>query len=257
MPTSLGFVIAALAGQAAALSDPARVPVVEPPAPASAPTQEPPVPNTLTEAERQAGWRLLFDGRTTAGWRGYGRPDMPPGWAVEDGALTRVGRGGDIVTDQAYADFELQVDWLVEPGGNSGIFYRGVEHPDPTRNPLFRSAPEMQVLDDERHADGQSPLTSAGALYGLYAAPRGAVRPAGQWNHARILVRGNRVEHWLNGIRVVTCELGSSDWNERVRQSKFNAWPEYGKARAGVIGLQDHGDRVAFRNLKIRVLTEP
>jgi len=210
-------------------------------------------PNTLTEAERAGGWRLLFDGKTRTGWHGYGRTGMPEGWQVVDGALTRVALAGDIVTDEKFADFELILDWKVAAAGNSGIFYRGVEDPDPREHPLFESAPEMQVLDDERHADGKSPLTSAGSLYGLYPAPGGVVKPAGEWNQARILVQGNRVEHWLNGTKVVAYELGSRDWSERVGKTKFAEWPGYGKSAEGVIGLQDHGDRVAYRNIKIRV----
>jgi len=211
-------------------------------------------PNTLTEAEKAAGWILLFDGVTTAGWHGYGKGEMPGGWQAVDGALTRVGPAGDVVTDQRYRDFELRLEWNVEAGGNSGIFYRGVEAKDPRRNPLFQSAPEMQVLDDEGHADGKSPLTSAGSNYGLHPAPRGVVRPAGQWNLARIVVKGDRVEHWLNDTRVVAYQLGDADWKARVENSKFAKWPEYGQAAEGVIGLQDHGDRVAYRNIKIRRL---
>jgi hypothetical protein len=183
------------------------------------------MPNQLTDAERAAGWRLLFDGKTAAGWHGYGRHDFPAGWQVVDGALTRVGAAGDIVTDERFRDFELTLDWKVAPGGNSGIFYRGTESADPEKHPLFESAPEMQVLDDARHADGESPLTSAGSNYGLYPAPRGVVRPANQWNRVRILVRGNHVEHWLNATKVVEYELGSADWKQRVRTSKFAKWP--------------------------------
>lgn len=211
-------------------------------------------PNQLTDEERAAGWRLLFDGTTTAGWHGYGRQEMPGGWQPVDGALTRVASAGDIVTNETFHDFELALEWKVGPGGNSGIFYRGIESADPRLEPLFQSAPEMQVLDDERHVDGKSPLTSAGANYGLYAPPRGVARPAGEWNAARIVVRGSHVEHWLNGVKVVEYELGSPEWAAKVAASKFNEWPKYGTAREGVIGLQDHGDRVAYRNIRIRVI---
>ena len=206
--------------------------------------------NTLTDAERAAGWRLLFDGRSTAGWRAYKQEGMSPGWSAVDGALTRVGPGSDIITTEQFGSFELALEWKVGPGGNSGIFYRAVEG----SGPIYYSAPEMQVLDDERHADGKSPLTSAGSNYGLYPAPRGIVKPVGEWNAARILVEGNRVEHWLNGVKVVAYELGSAEWSDKVRSSKFNQWPEYGKATKGHIGLQDHGDWVAFRSIKIRVI---
>ena len=209
-----------------------------------------PAPNTLTPAEVKADWRLLFDGSTTKGWRAYSGDSMPSGWKVVDGTLTRVAKAGDIITADTYRNFELSVDWKIAPGGNSGIFYRAA----PGSDAIYYSAPEMQVLDDAAHADGKDPLTSAGADYGLYPAPRGVVKPAGEWNSARIVVRGNHVEHWLNGKKLLEYELGSPDWTERVNQSKFKEWPEYGKAAEGYIGLQDHGDVVAFRNIKIRVL---
>lgn len=210
-----------------------------------------PAMTSSSRASAPAGeWRDLFDGRTTAGWRGFRQRGMPGGWEVIDGALTRTGSGGDIVTVDQFANFELAVEWKVEPGGNSGIFYRAAESTDR----IFESAPEMQVLDDARHRDGQSPLTSAGANYGLYPAPRGIVKPAGEWNAARVVVRGAHVEHWLNGTKVVEYELGSPDWEARVRGSKFAQWPQYGRAPRGHIGLQDHGDRVAFRHIRIREL---
>ena len=204
--------------------------------------------NTLTDAEREAGWRLLFDGRSLDGWRGYNMEGMPGGWAVEDGMLTRVGPGGDIITEAQFADFELAIEWRVEPGGNSGVFYRAAEGEER----IYHSAPEMQVVDDANHRDGQSPLTSAGANYGLHAAPRGVVRPAGEWNDSRIVVRGSRVEHWLNGTKVVEYELGSVEWAALVGDSKFVEWPAYGQAARGHIGLQDHGDRVWYRDIKVR-----
>jgi hypothetical protein len=206
--------------------------------------------NMLTPEERAAGWQLLFDGKTTAGWRGYRMNSMPAGWQVVDGALTRVDSAGDIVTSNQYRNFELALEWQVAKGGNSGIFYRVSEDSEYP----WRSGPEMQVLDDAVHPDGRSPLTSAGALYGLYPAPRGVVRPAGEWNAVRIVVNGHHVEHWLNGVKVVEAELGSTDWNTSVKQSKFAKMPRYGRNDSGHISLQDHGDRVAYRNIKIRTL---
>jgi hypothetical protein len=212
---------------------------------------QPGTPNKLTAEEQAAGWTLLFDGRTLQGWRGYGKPDAPvAGWEVVDGAITRVGSGGDIVTTDAYRDFELALEWKVPQGGNSGVLYRVLESADP----IYHSGPEMQVLDDAHHADGRNPLTSAGAAYGLYAPPKGVVRPAGEWNQARLLVRGNQVEHWLNGQKVVSYELGSADWKAKVAASKFNAWKAYGTGKEGRIGLQDHGDRVQFRSIRLKVL---
>jgi hypothetical protein len=207
-------------------------------------------PNTLSAADRAAGWRLLFDGRTMAGWRGFKQTTVPEGWKVVEGAITRVASAGDIVTTQQFKNFELTIDWNVAPVGNSGIFYRASEDDDA----IYWTAPEMQVLDDARHPDGKSRLTSAGANYGLYEAPSGIVKPAGQWNQARLIVNGRHVEHWLNGVRLLQYELYSPDWEMRVHESKFAPHPHYGRNAEGYIGLQDHGDRVAFRNIKIRVL---
>ena len=204
--------------------------------------------NTLTPEEASSGWRLLFDGRTTAGWRGYQKQEMPAGWQVVDGALTRVGEAGDIITVDQFADFELALEWKILAGGNSGIFYRVTEEGEYG----YYSGPEMQVLDDAAHADGKSRLTSAGSAYGLYAAPAGVVRPAGEWNQVHIVVKGNHVEHWLNGQRVVSYELMSPEWEAKVKATKFAEWPQYGRAPRGHIALQDHGDWVAYRNIRIR-----
>jgi hypothetical protein len=196
------------------------------------------------------GWQTLFDGRTADQWRAYRGDRLPDGWHVVDGALTRVAQADDIVTREQFQDFELVLEWKVEPGGNSGIFYRVAEAPE--LQTVWQSGPEFQILDDARHPDGRRPETSAGACYGVYPAPRGIVRPAGEWNEARIVVQGTHVEHWLNGHRVVAYELGSPDWEDRVRGSKFAAMPRYGREPRGHIALQDHGDRVAYRNIKVR-----
>jgi hypothetical protein len=206
--------------------------------------------NTLTSEEKAAGWRLLFDGESTAGWRNYGKPTISDGWKVQDGALTRVGAGGDIITNDEFGNFELTIDWKIEPGGNSGIFYRASEEKDE----IYWNAPEMQVLDDAKHPDGQNPLQSAGAAYDLYPAPRGHVRPGGEWNTARLVVNGNHVEQWLNDFKMVEFELGSRDWDSKIAGSKFKPHAQFGKNAQGHIGLQDHGNVVAFRNIKIRVL---
>ena len=204
--------------------------------------------NRLTAAERAAGWQLLFDGNSLEGWRGYNSEFMPTGWSVENGMLTRTGPGGDIITEQQFGDFELYLEWLVGPGGNSGVLVRAVEG----QEEVYHGAPEMQILDDAGHPDGRSPLTSAGSNYGLHGAPHGIVKSAGEWNSSRIVVVNNQVEHWLNGDKVVEYELGSADWLRRVANSKFAQWPAYGRASRGHIGIQDHGDRVSFRNLKVR-----
>lgn len=204
---------------------------------------------TISAEERAAGWRPLFDG-TLTGWHNYHSTGPVQGWRIENGVVTRVSRGGDLVTDQTYANFELAADWKVPPGGNSGIIYRV----DDSGEATYMTGPEMQVLDDARHPDGKNPLTSAGAVYGLYPTPRGIVKPAGEWNSARLLVNGNHVEHWLNGVHVASYELGSAEWAQKVAASKFAQWPGYGKYSRGRIALQDHGDSVSFRNVRIRVL---
>ncbi len=209
--------------------------------------------NVLTPGERAAGWRLLFDGRTTKGWRGFRRRTFPArGWVVRGGALVHEARGGggDLVSEAEFGDFELKLEWRVAPGGNSGIMYRVDERAPAT----WASGPEMQILDDAGHHDGRRPETSAGALYGLYACRVPAVRPAGQWNRVRIVARGGRIEHWLNGKLVVQADLDSADFRARVARSKFARMPLFAKARRGRIALQDHGDEVAFRGIKIRVL---
>lgn len=200
----------------------------------------------LSAEERAAGWRPLFDGVSLQGWRMY-HGGAPTGWRVASGVIERGAGGGDLVTDQTFANFEVALDWKASPGGNSGILYRV----DDAGEHTYTTGPEMQVLDDERHLDGRSPLTSAGAVYGLYPAARGVAKPAGEWNEARIVVNGNRVEHWLNGTPVAKYDLGSAEWEGRVAASKFNEWKGYGRAKRGRIGLQDHGDQVSFRNIRI------
>jgi len=205
--------------------------------------------NTLTVKEKAAGWRLLFDGKTTAGWRGYRQDSIPDGWQAVDGALTRIGRGGDIITIDEFDDFELAVDWKLGPGGNSGIFYRVVEGADL----MWKMAPEMQLLDDAGHKD-LTPEQYTGANYALHAPTSKAAKPPGNWNQARIVVKGPHVEHWLNGVKVVDYELWTDEWQRRVKASKFKDDERYGMAKKGHIGLQDHGDLVSFRNIKVRPL---
>lgn len=207
--------------------------------------------NTLTPAEGREGWRLLFDGHTLADWRGYRNDAAPVGWRVADGIVIKDSSAEDIVTRDSFADFELALDWKLTKGGNSGIFYRGTEAYDH----IYWSAPEYQLLDDQNAPDGTSRLTSAGAAYALYPSPAGIEHPAGEWNHALIVVRGDRVEHWMNGKKLLSYTLGSPDWAAKVKGSKFGKWPGYGKASRGLIGIQgDHNGRLELRNIRIKVL---
>lgn len=206
---------------------------------------------TLRAQRTPGAWTPLFDGRSLKGWHNYDTPGQPvAGWSAENGLLVRTGPGGDLTTDQQYANFELELEWKVEKGGNSGIIYR-IDH---RGGKSYVSGPEMQILDDAVHADGRNPLTSAGANYALHPAVPGLNKGAGEWNAVRLVVNGTHVEHWLNGTLVVAYELGSADWETRRKASKFANADMYGRATRGHIALQDHGDRVYFRNVRIREL---
>ena len=206
---------------------------------------------SLTAEQRAAGWRSLFDGTTTSAWRGYKQQTLPAGWHIVDGVLTKTGSVDDIITKDQFGNFQLALDWKLGPGGNSGVFYRGTEEYDH----IYWSAPEYQLLDDAGHPDGKSRLTSAGADYALYPSPAGVVKPADQWNSTLIVVNGNTVQHWMNGQKLLEYELGSSDWTDKVKASKFSAYPNYGRAAKGYIGIQgDHDGTLSIRNVRIREL---
>ena len=213
--------------------------------------------NTLTEDEKEEGWELLFDGTSTGGWRSYNDDSFPEeGWVVNDGMLTVVsnGGGGDIITENKYGNFELKLEWRVEKAGNSGIFYRAMEQPT---QPIYWSAPEMQILDNENHPDaerGEDGNRKAGSLYDLIPAKPQNANPHGEWNSVKIVADGPNIEHWQNGEKVLEYQLWTNEWYEMIRNSKFVEHPEFGDARKGYIGLQDHSDRVDFRNIKIKVL---
>ena len=219
--------------------------------------------NTLTQAERDAGWQLLFDGKSTDGWRAYNKETFPDrGWWVEDGLLTvgtsggsETGDGGSIVTVESFSDFELTVDFILQDTSNSGIFYRVIEN---ETDPIWANAPEFQLIDDETYmvtqAEGWGPTHRTGDNYDLHDSMVRSMKPVGEWNTARIIVNGNHVEHWLNGQKTVEYEFGSTEWEELVAASKFSQYPAYGRTQSGPIGLQDHGHTVRFRNIKIRKL---
>jgi hypothetical protein len=193
--------------------------------------------------------RPLFDGTSLDAWRGYKTEKIPDGWHVADGTLAKDKPVADIVSKDEFGDFDLELEWKIGEAGNSGVFYRGTEEYDH----IYWTAPEYQLLDDNKAADNKTRLTCAGAAYALYPSPAGHLKPVGDWNLTRIVARGNHVEHWLNGFKLLEYELGSPDWETKVKASKFNAWPHYGRAKRGHIALQgDHEGSLAFRNIRIR-----
>lgn len=193
-------------------------------------------------------WRSLSD---PSAWRGYKSSMIPPAWNWTAGVLSKTRPVEDIVSKDEFSDFELELEWKIGEAGNSGIFYRGTEEYDH----IYWTGPEYQLLDNIKASDNKSALTRAGAAYGLYPAPDGHVMPVGEWNKTRIVVKGTHVEHWLNGFKLLEYELWSPDWVARVKGSKFNDWPNYGRAKRGHIALQgDHNGELAFRNIRIREL---
>jgi len=209
-------------------------------------------PNHLSEQEAAAGWKLLFDGSSTAGWVALGTTAFPTkGWSAVDGTLRheKSGGGGDIVTSEAHLNFELTWEWKIGQGGNSGVKYN---LPDPNKAVGF----EFQMLDDERHPDaGKGLIHQTGALYDLIE-PDAArkTKPAGEWNQSRLLVDGTHVEQWLNGAKTVSFEIGSPELLERVANSKYKKVKGFGMKTPSPILLQDHGDEVIFRDIKLRDL---
>ena len=199
----------------------------------------------------EAGWRPLFDGKSMTGWRGYQSQAVPDGWRVAAGILQKDKPVGDIISVEQFGDFEVEFEWRIAEGGNSGIFYRGTEEYDK----VYWSATEYQLLDDEKAADGKSRLTSAGAAHSLYPSPAGHLAPVGQWNVTRIVAKGTHVEHWLNGFKLLEYEVLSADWEARVAASKFKPYPNYGRSMRGHFSIQgDHLGALAFRTIRVREL---
>jgi hypothetical protein len=223
--------------------------------------------NNVAVDEIKNGWKMLWDGKTTQGWRGARLDDFPTnGWEISEGALTVLSTGGeesaaggDIVTTEVYGDFELKVDFKITESANSGIKY--YVDPDLNKGPGSSIGLEYQILDDARHPDAKlgnhEGSRTLASLYDLIAAdPKKPVNPIGEWNTAHIISKDNHVEHWLNGMKVLEYERKSDSYRKLVSESKYVKWPNFGEAEKGVILLQDHGDRVSFKNIKIRPLTK-
>jgi len=226
--------------------------------------------NTLTESERNAGWRLLFDGRTFDGWRGLGYDTVPTAhWKIENGTIRKLAdgeiprmpdgqpaAGGDLMTRDTYRDFELAWEWKISRAGNSGVKYNVSEEISLANAPNHAALGfEYQMLDDSLHEDNKVPSHRAGALYDLIAPSANKIlKPVGEWNSSRIVFRGNHGEHWLNGARVVEFDLGTPRMDSLLAASKYRSIPNFAERRAGHIVLQDHVDEVFFRNIRIRPL---
>ena len=216
---------------------------------ATASSQDNPL-NELTADEKAAGFELLFDGKSLASFKGYNRDDVPSGWSASGGelVLTPGSDGGDLSTAQKFSDFDLRVEFKLAVGGNSGIKILVAEDEE-EESPI---GPEFQIIDDDAYELAASHKT--GANYDMHAPIRDVHRPAGHWNEARIVKRGNAVEHWLNGYKIVEYELHSEDWMKRRAQSKYHEIPSYAREDTGYICFQDHGAKVLFRNMRIRRL---
>ncbi len=212
--------------------------------------------NALSPKEKSEGWKLLFDGTSTTGWRNYQSDKVTDRWKVSNGELyldkSVTAGAGDIMTDAEFQDYELAVEWKISPCGNSGIIFNVVED-DKFKN-TYNSGPEMQVLDNTCHPDAKIAKHRAGDLYDLIAVSKETVKPAGEWNQVRIVSKNSKMEFWLNGTKVVDFTMHTPEWKSMVANSKFKSMPGFGEAKKGHIALQDHGDAVWFRNIKIREL---
>lgn len=228
------------------------------------PPAQPRTDNTLSEQEKAAGWQLLFDGQSMKGWHNYGKKTTGAAWVIDEKAIHLQTKtkgegewqqrdGGDILTDAEYQDFELELDWKIGRCGNSGIIYNVVEDASKYEY-VWQTGPEMQVLDNTCHPDARIPKHRAGDLYDMISCRYETVKPAGEWNHVRLVSRGGKVEHWLNYRKLVEYDMNSPEWPKMIAASKFKDMPGFGKARKGRIALQDHGDPVWYKNIKIRQL---
>jgi hypothetical protein len=221
-----------------------------------------PAANTLSAEEMAAGWSLLWDGKSSEGWRSVRRPEFPTGgWEIKDGVLiinetggAESASAGDIITKAKYSNFELQLDFKITPGANSGI--KTFVDPELNKGPGSAIGPEFQILDDERHPDaklGRDGNRTIGSLYDMKTAPATKkLMPVGEWNHARILSDNKRLTYWLNGEKTIDIERGGKEWRDLVAISKYKIWPNFGELAEGHILLQDHGNQVFYRNIKIR-----
>lgn len=214
----------------------------------------------LTEDEKKEGWQSLFDGTSTSGWHVYGKSGAGSSWKTADGVLyldstkTDGKRDeGDLVTDKEYENFHLALDWKLAPGGNSGVIFL-IKEDIGTYKRTYETGPEMQVLDNDGHNDGKIPKHRAGDLYDLVACSTETVKPTGEWNHAEIKMDKGKLDFYLNGTNVVSTTMWDDNWNKMIAGSKFKSMPGFAKFKKGKIALQDHGDPVWYKDIKIKEL---
>ena len=211
--------------------------------------------NQLTDAEKKDGFELLFDGQSVGGWHVFKKETDGSAWKVQDGTLhfdNTVDKGGDLVSEKEYGNFHLKIDWKIDTGGNSGIMLYVQEGPKFEKT--YHTGPEMQVLDNERHPDAKIIKHRAGDLYDLITSTPETVKPALEWNHVEIISKDGNLEFYLNGTKVVQTTLWNDSWKKLIAGSKFKDMPDFGKHKSGHIALQDHGNKVWYRNIKVKNL---
>lgn len=207
--------------------------------------------NRLSKQEQTDGWQLLFNGKDMSQWRNFKSDTIKPQWVVENGTMTMKAKGGgDILTKKMYQNFELKLQWKIALAGNSGIFVLA----DELGGAIYSHAPEVQILDNQRHSDNKVDSHLSGSIYDMLASPSSAHKPAGEWNDVKIRLNDSHLEVWQNGVSTASIVIGSTGWNNLVKSSKFATWKGFGEGKSGHIGLQDHGDQVWFKNIKIKEL---
>ncbi len=213
--------------------------------------EQPVSDNSLSETEKAQGWQLLFNGKDMSQWRNFKKPDLNSKWIVENGTMKLTGKGGgDILTKKSYENFDLKLEWNISNAGNSGIFIMA----DETGEKIYSHAPEVQILDNERHHDNKIDSHLSGSIYDMIASPKDSHKPAGQWNQVRILLNNKALKVWQNNVKTVDIIIGSDEWQSLLANSKFKDWQGYSLTDVGHIGLQDHSDPVSFKNIKIKAL---
>ncbi|MBU1619785.1 MAG: DUF1080 domain-containing protein [Gammaproteobacteria bacterium] len=207
--------------------------------------------NQLTAQEKAEGWQLLFNGKDLSQWRTFKQPTVNGKWRIEDASITlTAGGGGDLISKKSYSNFELTLDWKISEVGNSGILILA----DEKGKYIYSHAPEIQILDNERHPDNKPDTHLSGSLYDMIASPAASHKKAGEWNSTSIRLENSALTVWQNDVQTAKVTIGSDEWNSLIANSKFASWPGFAKAKAGHIGLQDHGDKVWFKNIKIKEL---